>query len=237
MENEIDWPKAVQPLLKKYKSLKHPLEYANTYQLMVMVILAAQDSDKHINNVAPEFFKVFPDLKSLSRATPDAVMAQINKVRNYRNKTNWLLQIAAALKQDSNIPMEMDKLVDLPGIGRKSANVIIRESGLPAQGIMVDLHTVRVAPRLGIVDTADPKKIEQQMLEIFPAKQWDVGMCLSFHGREICRPKPLCEVCFMRGVCRFYRENVANVGTAPIAKAVKTPKKDGGKTGKSRKAL
>jgi endonuclease-3 len=205
MADTTDWTKAIQPLLKKYKGLKHPLEYKNTYQLMVMVILAAQDSDKHINSLAPALFEAFPDMKALSKATPQALEPYLSKVRNYRNKVNWLLQIAGQIKKDDNIPLTMEKLVELPGIGRKSANVIIRESGLPPQGVMVDLHTIRVGPRLGIVTTEDPKKIEQQLMELLPMKQWDVGMCLSFHGREICRPKPLCEICFMKSVCQFYK--------------------------------
>lgn len=205
MSHTVDWTKAVQPLLKKYTALKHPLEYKNTFQLMVMVILAAQDSDKHINSIAPAFFKAFPTMKALSKATPEALTTQLSKVRNYRNKINWLLKIAEQVKTDDNIPLTMEKLVELPGIGRKSANVIIRESGLPPVGIMVDLHTVRVAPRLGMVDTEDPKKIEQELMELLPPKQWDAGMCLSFHGREICRPKPLCEQCFMRNVCKYYQ--------------------------------
>lgn len=205
MPSGTDWTKAIQPLLKKYKGRKHPLEYKNTYQLMVMVILAAQDSDKHINSLAPSFFKAFPNMTALSKATLADLSEHLSKVRNYRNKCNWLLQIAKQLKKDNNIPLGMEELVELPGIGRKSANVIRRESGLPPQGIMVDLHTVRVAPRLGMVTSADPKKIEQQLMELLPPKQWDAGMCLSFHGREICRPKPLCEICFMKSVCEYYK--------------------------------
>lgn len=199
-----NWTKAIQPLLKKYKGLKHPLAYQNTYQLLVMVILAAQVSDDLINQVAPAFFKKFPNMQTLSKATVDEVMEQLVKVRNYRNKSTWLVKIAGEIKKDSNIPMDLEKLVQLPGIGRKSANVILRESGKPAQGIMVDLHTARVAPRLGIVKSSDPKKIEEELMEILPPTQWDAGMALSFHGREICRPKPLCESCFMNKVCEYY---------------------------------
>jgi endonuclease III len=208
MPTEINWVKAIQPLLKAYEGKKHPLEYGNTYHLLVMVILAGQDSDRNINKIAPEFFKEFPDMASLSKQTPESVMQKISKVRNFRNKSNWLVKIAKQVKDDSNIPLTLDQLVQLPGIGRKSANVILRESGKPAEGIMVDLHTVRVAPRLGIVDSGDPKQIEQELMTILPQKYWDAGMAMSFHGREICRPKPLCEVCFMKDVCAYYNEVV-----------------------------
>jgi endonuclease-3 len=200
-----DWSEAIKPLLKKYKGWKHPLEHKNTYQLLVAVILAAQDSDKHINQVAPAFFEKFPTLKSLSRAGVEDVLPHLLKVRNSRNKTNWLVNIARELKNDKNIPLDLESLVALPGIGRKSANVILRECGIKPQGIMVDLHTVRVAPRLGMVKTTDPRKIEEELMKMLPIKQWDVGMALSFHGREVCRPKPLCEICIMNKVCEYYR--------------------------------
>ena len=211
MAANVDWVKAIQPLLKKYKGKKHPLEYKNTYQLVVMVILAAQDSDKHINQVSVDLFKAIPNMKALAKHSAETLIPYIKKIRNHRNKANWLVQIAQSIKADNKIPKNLESLTELPGIGRKSANVILRESGLPAEGIMVDLHTVRVAPRLGIVDTADPKKIEQQLMEILPQKYWDAGMAMSFHGREICRPKPLCELCFMRPVCEYYKQVISKI--------------------------
>jgi endonuclease-3 len=204
MKPEIDWPKAIKPLLKKYKGTKHPLEYGSVYQLLVMVILSARDSDRHINEIAPEFFKAFPNMQALSRATPETLHPYIGKVRNFANKTKWLIELAQKIKKDSEIPLTLDKLVDLPGIGRKSAHVIQREAGVPAEGIVVDLHVVRVAPRLGIAAGTDPKKIEEQMMETLPKKEWDAGMAMSFLGREICRPKPQCEICLMNKVCAYY---------------------------------
>ncbi len=97
-------------------------------------------------------------MKTLSKATQGTLITYLSKVRNFGNKIKWILQIAEQIKTDSNIPLTMEKLVELPGIGRKSANVIRRESGLPPEGIIVDLHTVRVAPRLGMVTSTDPKK-------------------------------------------------------------------------------
>jgi len=204
MATKIDWPEAIKPLLKKYKSTKHPLEYKNTYQLLVMVILSAQDSDRHINKVAPEVFKAFPNMEALSKASPETLYPLIGKVRNFANKTKWLMELAQKIKKDKNIPLTLDELTELPGIGRKSANVIKREAGAEAEGVMVDLHTVRVAPRLGIATGTDPKKIEKQIMEILPKSQWDAGMAMSFLGREICRPKPKCEICLMNPVCAYY---------------------------------
>jgi len=211
MAVKTDWVKAIQPLLKKYKGQKHPLEYENTYQLVVMVILAAQDSDRNINKLAVDLFKAIPNMKELSKHSAETLIPHIKKIRNHRNKANWLVKIAREIKTDNNIPKTLDELTELPGIGRKSANVILRESGLPAEGIMVDLHTVRVAPRLGIVDSADPKKIELQLMEILPSKYWDAGMAMSFLGREICRPKPMCEMCLMRPVCEYYKKVISEI--------------------------
>ena len=204
MSSKVIWPDAIQPLLKKYKNKKHPLDYENVYQLLVMVVLSAQDSDRNINKLAPELFKEFPDMKTLSKATPEMLFPFISKVRNFANKAKWLVEIAGNIKDDKKIPLSQEGLTELKGIGRKSANVILREAGQPAEGVMVDLHVVRVAPRLGIATGTDGNKIEKQLMEVLPQKQWDAGMAMSFLGREICRPKPKCEVCLMNTVCAFY---------------------------------
>ena len=208
MPNNTDWGQAFKPLIKKYKGKKHPLEYKNIYQLLVMVVLSAQDSDKHINSLASELFKVFPNMEALSNATPDTLFPLVGKVRNFANKTKWLSALAKQIKKDKNIPVTMEELVALPGIGRKSANVIMREAGAQAEGIMVDLHVVRVAQRLGIATSADPKKIEQQMMEVIPQKDWgETGMATSFLGRETCRPShPQHEECVMSNVCEYYKQ-------------------------------
>ena len=204
MPPKIDWPEAIKPLIKKYKGHKHPLDYKNNYQLLVGVVLSAQDSDRHINQLGPELFKAFPNMETLSHATPEILFPFIGKVRNYGNKTKWLIDIAQKVKKDSNIPLTLDALTELPGIGRKSANVIMREAGAAPEGVIVDLHVVRVAPRLGIASGTDPKKIEKQIMEILPQNEWEAGMAMSFLGREICRPQPKCEICLMNKVCAFY---------------------------------
>jgi len=205
MPAKINWPEAVKPLLKKYKNTKHPLEYGNIYQLLVMVVLSAQDSDKHINKIAPAFFENIPNMDALSRATPEALHPFIGDVRNFGSKSKWLTELAKQIKKDKNIPLTLDELTALPGIGRKSASVIKREAGAEAEGIIVDLHVVRVAPRLGIATGADPKKIEKQMMDVLPKKEWDAGMAMSFLGREICRPtNPKCGECVMNTVCAYY---------------------------------
>jgi endonuclease-3 len=208
MAAAINWAEAIQPLLKQYKGKKHPLDYMNRYQLVVMVVLSAQDSDRHINSLAPALFKAFPDMSALARAEPEDLFPFIAKVRSSGKKCEWLLKIARQIRADENIPLTMEGLVALPGIGRKSANVIMREAGIKAEGIIVDLHVVRVAPRLGIATGTDPKKIEQQIMEKIPQKDWgEAGMAISFLGRETCRPSnPKHEECVLREVCAFYLE-------------------------------
>ena len=207
MPSKTNWPEAIQPLLKKYKKTKHPLEYKNIYQLLVMVVLSAQDSDRNINKIAPNFFEAFPKMKTLSTAKAETLYPFISKVRNFANKANWLVEIATTIKDDKNIPLTHEGLTALKGIGSKSANVILREAGKPAEGVIVDLHVVRVAPRLAITKGTDPKKIEMQIKEILPQKDWDAGMAMSFLGREICRPQPKCEICLMNKVCAYYKAN------------------------------
>jgi len=202
----VDWAEALKPLLKKYKGKKHPLDYGNLYELLVMVVLSAQSSDALINKVAPALFKAYPDMKALSAATAADLTPYINKVIGFPRKAEWLVKIARQIKQDKDIPLTMEGLTALTGIGRKSANVIMREARVPAEGIMVDLHVIRVAPRLGIATGEDPKALEKQMMEQLPQKMWaDAGMSISFLGRETCRPtNPNHEDCVMKEVCAFY---------------------------------
>ncbi len=204
MPTKINWSEAIKPLLRKYRKKKHPLEYKDNYQLLVMVVLSAQVSDDLINKLAPELFHAFPNMQSLAKATPETLFPFVGKIRKHADKSKWLISLAQKVKKNSNIPLTQDGLTELPGIGRKSANVIMREAGVPPEGVIVDLHVVRVAPRLGIASGSDPKKIERQLMEVLPKKEWDVGMAISFLGREICRPKPKCEICLMNKVCAYY---------------------------------
>jgi endonuclease-3 len=203
---KVDWNKAFQPLIKKYRGKKHPLEYKNIYQLLVMVVLSAQTTDNVINIIAPKLFEAFPNMESLSRADTEALYQYISKVRGFRKKAEWLIKIAKEIKKDKNIPLTMEALVKLPGIGRKSANVIMREAGVKTEGVIVDLHVLRVADRLGIAKGDDAKIVEKEIMENVNEKYWgDVGMAISFLGREICRPtEPKHQECVMNKVCAYY---------------------------------
>lgn len=208
-EDSNDWAEKLAPILKKYKGRKHPLDHHNLYQLVVMVVLSAQDSDANINKIAPALFEAYPNMESLAVSNADDLIPYISEVRNFGTKAKWLLEIARTIKKDENIPLTMDGLTALKGIGRKSANVIMREASVPAEGIIADLHVIRVAPRIGLIpESKDGIKVEKQLMQILPKAIWgEIGMAISFLGREICRPTPKCEECPINGICGYYREH------------------------------
>lgn len=205
-----NWEKDLEPLFEKYGQEKHPLDYKNRYQLMTMIILSAQTTDSLVNKLAPEFFTAFPSIDELKLHEPEDLYPYIKNVRGFRKKAQWIVDIARTVGHDASIPHTMSELTKLPGFGRKSASVLIRESGDPAEGVMVDLHVARVAPRLGIAMSEKPDKIEKEIMEALPRERWnDAGMALSYHGRETCRPKPECGRCIVNSICNYY-QNVIN---------------------------
>jgi endonuclease-3 len=208
MPAKVNWSVAIRPLLRKYKGKKHPLEYGNLYQLVVMVVISAQSTDIVVNQKAPGLFKAYPDMSALAAVGKrEELFPYLQGIRNFAHKADWLLKIAKTVREDAHIPLTLEKLTALPGIGRKSANVILREAGRSPEGIIVDLHVMRVAPRLGIANGKDPQEMEAQLMEELPKKEWDAGMAMSFLGREICRPKPDCAHCLMNPVCAYYRSH------------------------------
>lgn len=208
-KNQNDWAEKLSPILTKYKGRKHPLDYHNLYQLMVMVVLSAQDSDANINKIAPALFEMYSNMESLSVSNVEALIPHISKVRNFGTKANWLIEIAQTIQKDENIPLTMDGLTTLKGIGRKSANVIMREAKVPAEGIIADLHVIRVAPRIGLIaESKDGIKVEKQLMQVLPKAIWgEIGMAISFLGREICRPTPKCPECPINVICQYYKEH------------------------------
>lgn len=204
-----DWNQALRPLFEKYRGRKHPLEYHNLYQLLVMVLLSARDADKHINALAPALFRRFPRVEELAQASLAELLPFIRDVTNAQAKAQWLLEDAQVLQRDMNIPLTLAGLTGLKGIGRKSANVIMSQMGVPAEGVICDLHTMRVAPRLGIAQGATAEKIEPQLMKAVPQENWHIlGMALTFLGRETCRPtSPRCDQCLAETFCEYHRHS------------------------------
>ncbi len=201
----VDWNAAFSSLFKKYKGRKHPLKYENPYQLIVMIVLSARASDLIVNNLAPALFAKYPSFNHLAAATPEELYPLV-KVPGFRKKAEWIIGIAKAITATGRIPTTIESLTALKGFGRKSANVYMSQVGLPAEGVIVDLHTLRVAPRIGIAKGDDPKQIELQLMKAVERKHWhQLGMSLTYLGREICRPtNPHCEECPVRTVCSYY---------------------------------
>ncbi len=202
-----DWGEILKPLIEKYRNHRHPLHYGNIYQLLVMVILSAQDRDDHINSLAPAFFDRYPTIDTLADANQNDLLQLLQGVRYHNNKIEWILQTAKIINSKGHIPENMKELITLPGIGRKSANVLLREMGKPAQGVLVDLHVLRVAPRLGITDAKVADDIEKDLMKNLPRSIWaEAGLSISFLGREICRPRnPKHKECLLAESCNFYK--------------------------------
>jgi len=217
--SKVNWAEAIKPLLEKYKNKKHPLDANNLYEMLVAVVLSAQSTDDLINQIAPKFFETFPDMEALSKAEPEMLWPYIIKVRGSKKKAEWLVRIANEVRTDKNIPVTIADMVELPGIGRKSANVIKRYAQVPAEGVIVDIHVLRVAPRLGITKSDKADKIEEDIMNALPQSEWDAGMAMSFLGREICRPDPLCPKCLMKPVCEYYNK-VVKLGKHPYKKNI-----------------
>lgn len=171
-----------------------------------MVILSSRSTNVLINKIAPELFRAFPSMRELAKAKPEDLFPYVHGVTNFRHKSEWLVSIAKIVGDDSHIPTTIEELTKLPGIGRKSANVIISESGGKSEGVIVDLHVARVAPRIGLAKSDDPGKIEEEIMQAIPQKYWRrAGMSMTFLGREVCRPKnPKCPECIVNNVCEYY---------------------------------
>ena len=193
-------------------STHHPnatteLRYRNAFELLVATILSAQSTDARVNLVTPSLFERYPDAETLASATPAELEPLILSTGFFRQKSKALVGMAQALVDDhgGQVPAQMNLLTALPGVGRKTANVVLGHAlGVP--GLPVDRHVLRVAGRLGIAAGDDPVKVESQLCAALPTAMWTLASdTLILHGRRICRPKPLCERCAARKMCDYYR--------------------------------
>jgi endonuclease-3 len=197
-------------IMEKLES-QHPdadteLHYRNAYELLVATILSAQSTDQRVNLVTPVLFNRYPNARAMAAATPDALEPLIHSTGFFRAKSKALIGAAAALVADhgGDVPAEMDALVKLPGVGRKTANVVLGHAlGVP--GLPVDRHVLRVANRIGIAESDKPEVVEQQLGAALKKPGWTKASdTLILHGRRICKPKPLCEQCVVRDDCDYY---------------------------------
>jgi endonuclease-3 len=198
------------------------LDFTTPFELLVATILSAQSSDARVNQVTPAFFKRYPDPQTLAAATTAELEPQIVATGFFRQKSKMLLGMADALlaKHGGQVPADMDALTALPGVGRKTANVVLGHAlGVP--GLPVDRHVLRVANRIGIAQAATPEEVETQLCAALPREQWTVASStLILHGRRICRPtQPLCPACAVVADCRFAAEMRTAPATSTAASA------------------
>jgi endonuclease-3 len=183
------------------------LHYRNPFELLTATILSAQSTDQRVNMVTPALFVRYPDATTLARATPDELEPQIHSTGFFRAKSKSLIGMAQALvaNHGGEVPADIDALTALPGVGRKTANVVLGHAlGVP--GLPVDRHVLRVANRIGIAGSEDPVIVEQQLCAALPAARWTrTSDTLILHGRRICRPKPLCDQCVVQESCDYFQ--------------------------------
>ncbi|MDP2599148.1 MAG: endonuclease III [Deltaproteobacteria bacterium] len=196
--------KILKVLYKTYPDVECALHHDDPVQLLVATILSAQCTDKRVNMVTPALFKKYPTAKKFGQADLEELEQDIHSTGFYKNKAKAIkgcCQILAA-KFGGGVPKTMEELVALPGIGRKTANVVLGVAyGTP--GIVVDTHVKRLTYRMGLTKQTDPEKIEREMMEKIPPKDWtDFGLLLIAHGRAICEArKPKCPICPVNRLC------------------------------------
>lgn len=196
-------------LKKTYPDARCHLVFADAWQLLVGSILSAQCTDKRVNMVTPGLFRKYPDPAAFSRASEEDLQNDVRSTGFYRNKARAITNCAKSIveKHGGAVPSAMEKLVELPGVGRKTANVIIANH-FREPGIIVDTHITRLSRRLGLTRNSDPVKIEFDLMELVPRKDWSFfSNSLGDHGREVCKARrPLCRKCGMSGLCPSFGE-------------------------------
>jgi endonuclease-3 len=196
----------LEKLAAQHPGADTELHFSNAYELLVATILSAQCTDERVNQVTPALFRRYPDARALARATTAELEPQIQSTGFFRAKSRSLTGMAAALveRYGGEVPRTMDALVSLPGVGRKTANVVLGHAlGVP--GLPVDRHVLRVANRIGIAESDDPEEVEQQLCAALPPADWTrASDTLILHGRRICKPRPHCERCAVTEDCQYF---------------------------------
>lgn len=195
----------VRRLRAEYPDARCSLDHENAYQLLVATILSAQCTDERVNQVTPALFARYPTAEDLAAARQEELEELIRSTGFYRSKAKSLLGMANALveRHGGQVPDTMDALVELPGVGRKTANVVLGNAFGKAEGVVVDTHVTRLSNRLGLTRHKDPVKIEADLMELVPREDWtDLAHLFIYHGRAVCKaPKPRCGECVLADLC------------------------------------
>ena len=205
--------KKIFPILKeKFGEPKAALEFETPYQLMVAVILSAQCTDARVNIVTKELFKVVKEPADIRKINQETLEIYIKSTGFYKNKAKNIKLNAEMMldKYKDIIPKKLEELIELPGVGRKTANVVLGELWNIREGIVVDTHVKRLSNRIGFVKNDNPEIIERELMKFIPKKYWFVySHYLILHGRDKCiARKPKCEICEIRDYCKYNEENL-----------------------------
>jgi endonuclease III len=218
-------PIVIERLREMYPDSRCALDHESPYQLIVATILSAQCTDERVNMVTPTLFARYPDAAALAAARPADVERIIQSTGFFRAKTKSLMGCARGLSElhGGEVPRSLDVLVKLPGIGRKTASVVLGHAYDLAEGIAVDTHVLRVSNRLGLVNAGDPLVIERQLMALIPPERWTrTTDLLIFHGRKICDARrPLCGQCPVFALCRWEHRQAYALGTPPAARTAR----------------
>jgi endonuclease III len=202
-------PKRVAAILAKldaaYPDATCELKHRSPFELLIATILSAQCTDVRVNQVTETLFKKYPDPKAFAYATPSDLEKEVRPTGFFRNKTKSVMGASKEIVEKFNgeVPRDMNELLTLPGVARKTANVVLGTAYGIASGVVVDTHVIRLTKRLDLTLNEDPKKIEQEMMEIIPKDRWiKFSHQLIWHGRRVCfARKPNCARCNLESIC------------------------------------
>jgi endonuclease-3 len=197
--------KIIRILRREYPRSRTALEFETPLQILVATILAAQCTDERVNQITPALFQKYPTAAALAAADRQELEAEIRPTGFFRNKARSIIGAARKIIEDfsGEVPASMTELVALPGVARKTANIVLSSGFGIAEGIAVDTHVKRLSGRLGLSRQRDPEKIEKDLLKLVPKKDWlDFNYLLVNHGRTVCQArKPRCPACPLRSLC------------------------------------
>ena len=197
----------VELLEKEYKDAECSLVYDKDYELLFAVRLAAQCTDERVNKVTPALYAAYPTLQSLADAKPEDIEPYIHSCGFFRAKAKDIVYASRMILSDfgGKVPDNMEDLLKLPGVGRKTANLVLGDIYNAPSSVVVDTHCIRISNKLGLADTKDPVKIERRLRELLPPeKSNDFCHRLVIHGRAVCNARsPKCDVCCLNGLCEY----------------------------------
>ncbi len=203
----------IEELLEEFPDWDISLDYEDRWQLLVATILSAQCTDKMVNQVTPELFDAYPDVASMARAETEHVEELVHSTGFYRQKAKRLIGSAQIILEEhgGDVPDRMSELTALPGVGRKTANVVLHHGFDKNEGVVVDTHVQRISQRLDLVDSSRPEPIEQELMQLLPKEDWKrITHLFIEHGRQTCTARnPKCRDCRLLALCPSGEELIA----------------------------